>query len=412
MITLGENNIGSVYLGTNSIGKIYLGSDLVFQKGGHTSKISYIRGGGDGSYIDTGITADSTTKIIVYARNWNPHSSFLFGSRTSIGVDGFSISTNTGEETGDIRIGYAQTNDTFAYDQFINLSHYHKYELYQGVLKIDDTTVASAVHNVFSNNYNIHLFGNNNGGTHMNASLPIDICSVQIYKGGVLVRDFIPRKKPYIGLYDTVSQTLFTNAGSGLLSYGTFYPDAYTPLEYVSCTGEQYFDTGILGTNSLNFVCKIMPNVVSDYSMVFGCQTTVSSKRYGFLFGNDLTKGSHIYFLYADGSEGYNNTTTLNGYDYKAQKRWNAFSFYSGSNVITQKTPTVSSYTTDYNIYVGARNNAGIADLPFEGRLYYIGFGSSRSLVPANVGGVAGMYDTYNDVFYSSSSGTNFIAGQ
>ena len=39
--------------------------------------IPYVRGGGDGSYIDTGITPDPTTKVIVWARNWNPGYSYF-----------------------------------------------------------------------------------------------------------------------------------------------------------------------------------------------------------------------------------------------------------------------------------------------------------------------------------------------
>jgi hypothetical protein len=47
----------------------------------------------------------------------------------------------------------------------------------------------------------------------------------------------------------------------------------------------------------------------------------------------------------------------------------------------------------------------------FIGNIYYVGFGSQCNLVPVKVNGVAGMYDTYNDIFYSSISGTDFTAG-
>lgn len=61
MSYLGTNKIGKMYLGNTEIAKAYLGSDLVFQKGGaQPVMIPYIRGGADGSYIDTGIIPDST----------------------------------------------------------------------------------------------------------------------------------------------------------------------------------------------------------------------------------------------------------------------------------------------------------------------------------------------------------------
>ena len=34
-----------------------------------TGKVAYIRGGDDGSYIDTGIIPDNNTRIVVWARN-------------------------------------------------------------------------------------------------------------------------------------------------------------------------------------------------------------------------------------------------------------------------------------------------------------------------------------------------------
>jgi hypothetical protein len=46
--------------------------------------------------------------------------------------------------------------------------------------------------------------------------------SVQIGRGSTLQRDFIPAKNSdnVVGMYDTVSKTFFTNAGSGTFTAG------------------------------------------------------------------------------------------------------------------------------------------------------------------------------------------------
>jgi hypothetical protein len=63
-------------------------------------------------------------------------------------------------------------------------------------------------------------------------------------------------------------------------------------------------------------------------------------------------------------------------------------------------------------MYVGTANiNDSWEVYPFYGYIYYIGFGTDKNFVPAKVNNVAGMYDTYNDVFYPSASGAAFIAG-
>ena len=129
MIKLGNNNIGKIYLGSNSIGKAYLGSNLVFQQGGaQPTMIPYIRGGAGGSYIDTGITPDNTTKVIVWARNLNPACGWFFGGRIASQNSQLGLFLPT-TKPGAIRCLYYNNAVYDANDQFANLSGYHKYEL-------------------------------------------------------------------------------------------------------------------------------------------------------------------------------------------------------------------------------------------------------------------------------------------
>ena len=384
------------------------------------TNVAYIRGGADGSYIDTGITADSTTKVIVWARNWNPTSSFLFGSRTSTGVDGFSLGTHTGTQTGLIRVDYAQTNITLSSDAYDKLGWYHKYELYHGVCKVDDVVVATATQSAFSNQFNIHIIGNNNGGTHMDANLPIDICACKIYKNDVLVRDYTAVNTPSIGLYDAISNTVFTNAGSGSFTYGTFNPNAYTPLQYVSCTNAQYIDTGIYGRGSTQVVTKfrIVGTSVS-YPSIFGTLRSGTASTYFLLqLGDATTKNRYadFYINSTSPSSLYANTSvTLTDRDVVFAKTSTTATLYeNNARIGTQRTFSIpSSFVTPDTLLLGGENlNQSPRPYGFMyGYIYYAGFGAERNFVPGLNNNVAGMYDTYNDVFYPSATETPFVAG-
>ena len=390
----------------------------------YATRIKYIRGGADGSYIDTGITADNTVKVIVWARNFGPATGFFFGSRVAAGQDTFGLTTVTGPNLGRIRVDYAQSITTFTGDQFKNMSGYHKYELYDGVLKVDDVVLATAQTGTFVNNYNIHLLGTNTSGTHSIPSMPIDICACQIYKNNILVRDFTPVNSPNIGLYDAVSGEVFTNAGSGAFTYGTFNPDAYTPLEYIVATADQWFDTPAKVAYGDYVVAKFRnTETTARVSFPFGVNTHIDNTRYAFrvYYGSATSLNSRFYMEYGQRSGSdptavslYNSTnprlTDLDLVFFKQQQygylyRNNTQLSYGGSSYAS------ASFETKNGITIGTASNGKQSDYAFKGYIYYVGVGSKGAFVPAKVNGVAGMYDTYNDIFYSSETSTPFIAG-
>jgi len=418
MSYLGTTKIGKMYLGNTGIAKAYLGNTLVYQNGGGPTppiptNIAYIRGG-VGSYIDTGITPDNTTRVIVWARNFNPGAGNLFGSRTSSTSNRFCLLTPGGANSGRIRIDYGNANDAYADDQFATLSHYHKYEYYQGVLKIDDVTIASTgTQPTFSGTYNLYLFGNNNAGTLQSLNVPADICACQIYKGGTLVRDFTPVESPSVGLYDAVSETVFTNSGTGSFTYGTFNSSAYTPLEYIECDGGQYFDSGLDGNYGLSITLKHRPTgTAKRFYYPLGCHI-YPNYRCGIQHGNTTTANKYTTACYSNAVSNLY-STVVTGNDLVVTKNNNVFTAYKNNTQLGTYTGDANtSFSVGLNVFVGTINNSGTANMSesFVGRLYYVGFGTQKNFVPAKVSGVAGMYDTYNDVFKPSESGTPFLAG-
>ena len=420
MSYIGTTKIGKMYLGDTEIAKAYLGSNLVFSRGSgpQPTTIPYIRGGADGSYIDTGIIPDETTKVIVWARNWNPaiSNNTLFGQFDSYGY-GFAISLWNATSTGSVGVYYGSYNNPYVMftDAFAYLGGYHKYELSSAGFKIDDVTKASVPSRTLSIGYSMHLFGNNGEGTHANMALPADICACKIYKNNVLVRNYTAVNSPSVGLYDSVSGQVFTNVGSGSFTYGTFNQYAYTPLEYISCTAQQYFDTGLYGNNSTKVVTKIKPtNSTKTYNRLYGTRNTEggNDKMTEVMLGNTSVANSYFYYGYGSAMSTFYNSSSQTNSNLVITQNGNIFTLYKNNSQLGTATATASTFTAPYTMYVGSSNLSGSGtEYPFYGYIYFIGFGADKNYVPAIVNNVAGMYDTYNDVFVPSISGTTFIAG-
>lgn len=418
MSYLGTSKIGKMYLGSTEIAKAYLGNTLVFQKGGGPmppSEIPYIRNTSLGAYIDTGITADNTVRVIVWARNWNPTAGALFGSRTSTTQGGFAAFALDNANAGAIRHNFGATG-TVSQDAWRYLSGYHKYEHAGDKFYVDDVLLIPGTSETFSNNLNIHLFGVNSNGTRLDMTLPADICAAKIYKNGVLVRDFTAVSTPSVGLYDAVSETLFTNAGSGSFTYGEFNPNAYTPIEYIETQGDSYFVSDVSGTHGLSSVVAFMPTgTTARFYRVIGARNTSPNRYFEIATGNGTYRNAYLYLtLGSSASTAYSSNTNdyLKNKKLVALKRTNQLTaYYNHSQVGSTITGTSdTSFDTVTKIGVGYSNGAS-AESTFYGRIYYVNLGVGCSYVPALVNNVAGMYDTYNDVFSPSDTATPFIAG-
>lgn len=320
-----------------------------------------------------------------------------------------SITANTG------RIGGQFNSESFySGDAFGLMSNYHKYELNANELLVDGVVVASAASATFSNQRTIAIFGINSGGTILSPASPIDVCSCKIYKNGVLVRDYTAVNSPSVGLYDAVSGTVFTNAGSGSFTYGEFDKNAYTPLEYISDEGGAYFDSGAKGGYSVPIVSKFRFTDNTNNVTLLGYRGSSDWCEF------DINYGSTVKMYYRLASTAtwgalYNATQAnfVNQDIVLVKGTTNSAWLYKNATQIgsTVSPSASSSYVTSGNLFIGALNLGSSYAQPFTGRIYYVGIGSSRSFVPAKKNGVAGMYDNYNDVFYPSATNTQFIAG-
>lgn len=384
--------------------------------------IPYIRGGADGSYINTGINPNNNTRVIVWARNFNPLGESLFGSRDANMTQRFAVLHPGSNRVDQIRIDFGSNNTTFVDSATTTYSSgYHKYELNGNKFYIDDVLLATCPSATFEGTFPLYIFGLNLAGTRGTVPYPIDVCACKIYKNGTLVRDYTAVNTPSVGLYDAVSQTLFTNAGSGSFTYGEFDKNAYTPLEYIECDGQQYYDSGIYGSYALPIVTKLMStNTAVSWMGYMGVFSSSPASCCSFTFGNANARNAQLSFrlgaattdaLLFSGSASNNLTNKA----IVITKNNNAASAYLDNTLLRTGTRSgvSTSFATTITMYVGATRKSADAtiDSLFRGRIYYNGFGAEASFVPAKIGSRVGMYDTYNDVFHPSITDTPFIAG-
>ena len=93
----------------------------------------------------------------------------------------------------------------------------HKVRKEKTKLFVDDVLINDNNEVLFQNPYPLFLFASNDRGTVVILSALV-VYGCKIFDDGVLARNFIPAKRradDVCGLWDTVTKTFFTNAGTG-----------------------------------------------------------------------------------------------------------------------------------------------------------------------------------------------------
>ena len=183
------------------------------------TRLEYIESSGT-QYIDTGIKGTLNTKVVLdfQIHNYNSYG-YILGGRTSQNTRAFLIGSNSGHFV----------NTTFPFAQFDTVAAHnvrqapnfdlnrHIYELSSDGFYIDGTLYTTYSNPVsFTTAENITLFGRYNAGTFAYGAFKS--YSLKIYENNNLIRNFIPAKHNsdnVVGMWDTVSKTFFTNAGTG-----------------------------------------------------------------------------------------------------------------------------------------------------------------------------------------------------
>lgn len=218
--------------GTEIVAKNCLGAkvrDLVIKGKTHISGVpsdytilDYIESTGT-QYIDTGFKANTTTTKFVGA--FTPTQKVtgaLLGSRNdnSSGTHSCNVFALG---SGNFRFDWANASYTGTETSYVVGTKYEM-EITRGTLVINGTTQS------FTNTGSVDQLENFLIGTFNNGTTPYTkgfvgyIHECKLYSNDVLIRDFIPVKRisdNVVGMYDIITETFFTNAGTGVFVAGT-----------------------------------------------------------------------------------------------------------------------------------------------------------------------------------------------
>lgn len=196
------------------------------QTGGwyYTAEVQWIKSDGN-SYIDTGITYDSTVKVEAKMKTVDRTAGTLFGLYFNDGTTR-RWSLSTGGNDG--KIWYYLNNITNKYYSY-TADTWYTFILDSRYLTVNGTRYDSGA-SAFSTGttpVSLYIFGRHN--VQPNSSIDTKdglgkyvLEYMKIYKNNAVVRDYIPVRIGQVGyLYDKVSKTLFYNQGTGNFTFGS-----------------------------------------------------------------------------------------------------------------------------------------------------------------------------------------------
>ena len=203
----------------------------------------------------------------------------------------------------------------------------------------------------------------------------------------------------------------YSGGGGGRL------PEGYTELEYIASTktGGQYIDLNILLYDVLNKNYDIAMKFRAigagqdntTQGTIFGCQDNTGSPWPGTFI---RVSSSSMVGRYIGGSD-KDNTLGAVGSDIElTEKTPPAKNVYNYNN-------SGKTHTWGTSLFCVFNNQDKTARIRYiEARLYYFKLfvegALVRDMIPCiNPNNVVGLYDTVNNVFYSSPNGASFVAG-
>lgn len=184
-------------------------------------------------------------------------------------------------------------------------------------------------------------------------------------------------------------------------------PDGYTAVEFITCTGKQYIDTGIKPNQDTCLETRFITIGTEDTMGFFGARAAIGEPSYGYF---SSTSGRIPRFDY--------NTTPVS-----LDERPEAVTKIKIENneLLVNDTKSyaisASTFSLTNNLYFGAYNTGDsvINGHYFKGNIYYFKLWDKSGTVFLNLvaakrdsDGVYGFYDLQNNKFLSSDTSTQF----
>ena len=416
---------------------------LMFSEGGgggllpkEYQQVEYLQNTGT-QYINTGVSYNTTngTRVVAdilaiqtYSGAANCYT--FFGSGTASGstptsttvlqLRGFNNVQNT------VAFGSSQqcvtTASVFTPNVFFNLDSTMK--VGNNSIKIDGITKAQTTMIDYGagSTLNYYLFAYNlNNSPHYGTptgTISIKIKIFSIYEGDTLVRNFIPcyRKSDGVaGMYDTVSKTFFTNAGTGEFICGrSIVTDdtRFTQVLAIQSSGTQTINTDITATSN------------SGCQMIFSMNSISAHGRLVWAGGISQfisTYNNQVYFYFAGVLKKQTNISTSTIYEVRSN-------YFNDSNAYLdnalQASGTMGNAAAKYYLLSQDNSNYYAKANVYMCRLT-VGSNYARDYIPcvleqtvtdywgnSQEKGTVGMWDLISDKFFpNNGTGTFAIVG-
>ena len=182
-------------------------------------------------------------------------------------------------------------------------------------------------------------------------------------------------------------------------------PVGYTLLEYIENQGDSWIDTGCTLDFSETIKIKMsVSNYQGKYGGIFGNYSNEASNCTRIIQNNGNPLKALVYFNNKAG--GGSKSCDINGLN-----QINTFEIsadditVNGSSIGAPSSVTGTAYNASIKLFRYTTTSV-------YGKLYEFSISGKRNMVPVkSPENIVGMYDTINDVFYSSETSTPFIAG-
>ena len=188
------------------------------------TELEYIESTGT-QYIDTGFKPNQDTRIIsdFYMNTYSSWYRVPFGTRAANTLQFFIGSAREGG-----RDDWYYRYNSIVWDPIEagnpGVAGFHHADLNKNIFTLDNYSYTFTPA-TFQTDYNCYIFGvNYSGGFDTATSSAMKLYSFKIYDNGTLIRNYIPAKRAVdsiIGLYDTVNNEFYENAGTGTFIAGS-----------------------------------------------------------------------------------------------------------------------------------------------------------------------------------------------
>ena len=291
MIKKNNQTIDKIYKGTTEIAKIYKGSTLVYENyrdviatgndiinitKAKANSLNYLKAFGKceqiglpvgyqqveyiestgTQYIDTGINTNTTTSR--YETKINP--SLVSGTIGIFGTRDYSSATPSSMNVfiidGIFRLDWL--SGTVSSGARISSNTEYAISITRGLATINNVNYTSGDTTSIDGSYTFYVGSFNNAGSVYSKGFSGKIYYSKLYNNNILVFDGVPcyrKSDNEIGMYDLVSNTFFTNAGTGTFTAGAeIVPTPSKPIPIWCNNGELKVSPNLFDKNNLNYI--------------------------------------------------------------------------------------------------------------------------------------------------------------